>query len=228
MNTPAFITFTGIDNATDLRAAKELASQYPVEFGILFSTDRQGVDLRYPSWGTIYRICDWFLPKLAAHLCGGYARQLLASARTDLDELLLDNFSRVQVNTAQRGIDTAALSEWGDSVKAQPILQCRGSSFPEDQQVLWLFDASGGKGVEPSAWPVAATELQRPPFVGFAGGISPSNIARLLPAIAQSAGSSPYWIDMESGVRDEQDRFDLGKCRAVCEAVYGRKEGGAA
>ena len=27
--------------------------------------------------------------------------------------------------------------------------------------------------------------------------------------------------DMESGVRDERDRFDINKCRAVCEAVYG-------
>jgi hypothetical protein len=29
-----------------------------------------------------------------------------------------------------------------------------------------------------------------------------------------------YWIDMESGVRTD-DRFDIEKCRAVCEAVFG-------
>jgi hypothetical protein len=30
-----------------------------------------------------------------------------------------------------------------------------------------------------------------------------------------------YWIDMESGVRDDDNRFSLDKCQAVCEAVYG-------
>jgi hypothetical protein len=38
--------------------------------------------------------------------------------------------------------------------------------------------------------------------------------------LAAVASTGPYWIDMESGVRTD-DRFDLGKCRAVCDAVYG-------
>jgi hypothetical protein len=44
-----------------------------------------------------------------------------------------------------------------------------------------------------------------------------------------SQRAARYWIDMESGVRDDQDRFSIEKCRAVCEAVYGpAKTGGAA
>jgi hypothetical protein len=38
--------------------------------------------------------------------------------------------------------------------------------------------------------------------------------------------ASRYWIDMESGVRDDQDKFSLAKCRAVCEAVYGARATG--
>jgi len=30
-------------------------------------------------------------------------------------------------------------------------------------------------------------------------------------------GGDPFWIDMESGVRDAEDRFDLGRVRRVLE-----------
>ncbi len=65
-----------------------------------------------------------------------------------------------------------------------------------------------------------SSPIGAPVLVGYAGGLKPSNIAQQLPLIAAAAGDGPYWIDMESGVRDADDRFDLGKCRAVCEAVY--------
>ena len=35
---PAFITFTGIDGSTDLAGMIKLAEQYPIEFGVLFSS----------------------------------------------------------------------------------------------------------------------------------------------------------------------------------------------
>lgn len=221
-HTPSFITFTGVDDATDLGAARELAAQYNVEFGFLFSPERQGNEPRYPSMRTVYKALMFASPRqrYAAHLCGGYSRQLLAGAKTAIDDLLPNHFARVQVNTAFRGIDTAAIAEWAQSVKAQPILQCRGE-FPADDNVSWLFDASGGRGLLPPAWPYAWPDRERPPLVGYAGGLKPENITAALPLIAKAARGVPYWIDMESGVRDENDRFSIEKCRAVCEAVYG-------
>lgn len=224
MRLPSFITFTGIDDATDLGAARALAEQYPVEFGVLFSPSRQGVEPRYPSWPAIYKLLAFATPgmRFAAHLCGGHSRQLLASASTSLDDLLREHFGRVQVNTTQQGIDAAAIDAWGNSVNAEVILQCR-ESFPVEESVSWLFDASGGQGIEPKAWPAAPIEADRqfPPLFGYAGGLKAENIATALPLIATAAGFAPYWIDMESGVRDEHDRFSIEKCRAVCEAVYG-------
>ncbi|MBR0879526.1 hypothetical protein [Bradyrhizobium liaoningense] len=55
-------------------------------------------------------------------------------------------------------------------------------------------------------------------LVGYAGGISPENIHGVMSVLEQTTGR--YWIDMESGVRTD-DRFDIEKCRAVCEAVFG-------
>lgn len=228
MKKPEFITFTGIDDATDLIAARALATEFPVEYGVLFSPERQGNSPRYPSWSTISKILLYAIPgsRYAAHLCGGYSRLLLASASTTLDSVLLNHFSRVQINTHYVGLNVAILAEWAESVQAEPILQCRGA-FPAEEDVSWLFDASGGRGSTPDAWPQApcpapgTAGVVRPPLIGYAGGLSPSNISTALPAIAAAAGDSPYWIDMESGVRDADDRFDLSKCRAVCEAVFG-------
>lgn len=228
MKKPEFITFTGIDDATDLIAARALATEFPVEYGVLFSPERQGNSPRYPSWSTISKILLYAIPgsRHAAHLCGGYSRLLLASAATTLDSVLLNHFSRVQINTHYVGLNVAILAEWAESVQAEPILQCRGA-FPAEAEVSWLFDASGGRGLTPDAWPQApcpapgTAGVVRPPLIGYAGGLSPSNISTALPAIAAAAGDSPYWIDMESGVRDADDRFDLSKCRAVCEAVFG-------
>lgn len=44
---------------------------------------------------------------------------------------------------------------------------------------------------------------------------------RVVDPFAGDAG--PYWLDMETGVRDQNDRFDLWKVRAVCELVYGAR-----
>lgn len=230
MRKPEFITFTGIDDATDLIAASALAREFPVEYGILFSPERQGQNRRYPGWGSVDNILMLAAPRsrYSAHLCGGHSRQLLATASTTMDSWIRDHFARVQINTAYAGIDTAAIAEWAETVQAQPILQCRGA-FPDEEDVSWLFDSSGGRGVVPASWPTAPPLVHDPAIpapprlVGYAGGISPKNITEVLPAIAAAAGDNPYWIDMESGVRDEQDRFDLAKCRAVCEAVYGAK-----
>jgi phosphoribosylanthranilate isomerase len=92
------------------------------------------------------------------------------------------------------------------------IAQCR-AAFPDDTSVDWLFDASSGRGIAPAAWPAHPGRR-----VGYAGGIKPDNVLDVIRAGVGAAG--PYWIDMESGVRTD-DRFDLTKCRQVCEAVYG-------
>jgi phosphoribosylanthranilate isomerase len=108
------------------------------------------------------------------------------------------------------------------------ILQCHDESFPVVDAFIEslgkncgrthvLFDASRGKGVLPKEWPSPWRATGRQCLYGYAGGLGPNNLASALPAIkaaAQRNGKTPYWIDMESGVRTD-NAFDFDKVRHV-------------
>ena len=216
MSLPSFITFTGADDETSIDDMDQLALDYPVEFGILFSPKRQGSG-RYPSLGWVRMLLKDLRGSiiLSAHLCGDDARAVIQSGKSQHDALLCGYFARAQINTAYRDVDHSIINAWAAyAVELDPILQCR-EGFPSVRGIGFLFDASGGRGI-PSAWWPRAPSGQ---FVGYAGGLNPSNVAAAVAEIGTLA--TDYWIDMETGVRDEHDRFSIEKCRAVCEAVYG-------
>lgn len=54
---------------------------------------------------------------------------------------------------------------------------------------------------------------------GYAGGLGPDTLATQLPRIAAAAGGQPVWVDMESRLRDAQDRFDIGAAARCLQAV---------
>ena len=209
--TPDFITFTGADDKTDPADMVRLAESYPVEFGILMSPTREGTP-RYPSQDWIDTIRGQGL-RLSAHLCGGYSRALIARLERGggRDELDLEGFLRLQLNTTQT-VAVELFREWARPRRVRPILQCRGA-FPSAPGVAWLFDRSGGRGTIPAAWPTPA----RPGvLVGYAGGLGPETITEALPHFR-----APYWIDMETRVRNERDEFDLAVCHDVCLRAFG-------
>lgn len=214
---PEFITFTGADDHTELAGMVHLSCRWPIEWGILLSPTRQGSG-RYPNGATMSRLW-WSGLRLSAHLCGQHSRDIMEG---DVPRLPVDLFycGRVQVNHAAPTADTICrfAKGWGDRLRG--IAQTRDmTAFPTATQIDWLFDQSGGRGEAPPAWP-------RHPggdrLVGYAGGINPGNVLDVLSAID---AEGPYWIDMESGVRDGADRFDLSLCRQVCELVYGQPRG---
>jgi hypothetical protein len=219
MTLPDFITFTGVDVHTSPAGLAQLLRDYPgrIEWGILFSPKRQGIEPRYPALGFVHELVREIPMAYAAHLCGGDARDVLESCQSRHDELLR-YFARAQINTADPSVQPSLVRQWADRATVQPILQCRGP-FPDVRVVDVLFDKSGGRGIENHFWPRQAPNT----FCGYAGGIGPDNVA----AIAQKVSDygSRYWLDMESRIRDEHDHFSLAKCRAVCEAVYGPPAG---
>lgn len=220
MQTPAFVTFTGLDAATDVARLRHLQSLYPVEWGVLFSPKRQGHD-RYPDLASIRGFAGQGL-RLAAHVCGAGASSILDDGRFDvLESLPHGMFVRIQVNTARKDPETHEASAFARWVGArQAILQCRGSAFPQDATVDWLYDVSGGVGREPTSWAVAADTSA---FVGYAGGLGPDNVASALESISRHhPEGKPFWIDMETRIRTD-DILDLDKCEAVLAAVYGTR-----
>jgi hypothetical protein len=76
-----------------------------------------------------------------------------------------------------------------------------------------LFDASGGAGVCPPKWPEPILrDGESLMYHGYAGGLGPDNLAHEIPRIAKAAGDARVWLDMESGVRSNNDKqFDLDK-----------------
>jgi hypothetical protein len=213
------ITFTGPDAATDIDDLVALSEQYPgrIEFGILFSPDRQG-EGRYPPLTFVEALFNKRL-RLSAHICGGYSRAILSAGRAPAVERLLPHFWRCQINSADPLIDVAVIERWARGQRPEPILQCR-ESFPVDRRVSWLFDRSGGRGIEQNWWPLPPGPND---LVGYAGGISPYNVGDVVSRITNAAPAGcAYWLDMESGVRNERDEFDIAMCRAVCQVVYGQ------
>jgi len=210
---PDFITFTGIDIQTSPTDLIGLAEDYPVEFGILFSPSRQGEQPRYPALEVVQRLLLNYPARYAAHLCGGDARDVISKGASRHDAIL-PHFARAQINTADPTASPVAIGQWAAKNNIRAILQCRGD-FPRVASVDVLFDQSGGRGIAAAQWP----QPVKTTLCGFAGGLNPDNVAEHVATIGSVA--THYWIDMESGVRDENDWFSIEKCRAVCEAVYG-------
>lgn len=211
------LTFTGADDGVGVGGMLDIGQHYPVEWGILFSKTRQGTP-RYPSLNWVRALtmeASRRGVRLSAHLCGEYSR-LVAQGQPCGLEPLLGAFARVQVNSTAT-VDPTTVVRWSRTIgpiPPRPILQCRGD-FPHSTDVDWLYDPSGGQGLHPSCWPSAPAGMQ----VGYAGGLNPSNIARVAAAVGNPHVS--YWLDAETGLRDGADRFSLDKCWLMCEAVYG-------
>lgn len=74
--------------------------------------------------------------------------------------------------------------------------------------------AGARAGIAPSAWP-KYDDVQ---WIGYAGGLGPHNLAEQMPRIAEAAGNSHYWVDMETWVRTD-GKFDLALVRECIDIV---------
>lgn len=110
-------TFTGVDESTSFTDLESLIAQYPwIEFGVLFSDSRAGLEPRYPSLDFIKRFAAWFYGfyssrlelqlhgSIALHVCGSAVLDLLnipddgaLLSQAELKQLIPD-FDRVQLN----------------------------------------------------------------------------------------------------------------------------------
>jgi phosphoribosylanthranilate isomerase len=181
--------------------------------------------------------------KLAAHLCGARVNDVLEGKTEFLSTIVEWGFQRVQINaTAVNGVDTSRLAQSveifsgvvqqfpylefilqkNDETKPlwEGLLNYFGTTFPTN--VSMLVDESKGTGVLASSWPSPPKEYR----IGYAGGIGPHNIERVLQDVLKAGNGHDIWIDMESSLRsmkNGKDVFDLDKCyqciAATCEAT---------
>jgi hypothetical protein len=212
---PTFIAFTGVDTTDCLTSMRVLARHYPIEWGVLVD-DAKVEDILFADADVRAKLLETPGLRFVAHVCGEQAK-FIANA-PEQATINLAGFQRLQVNHGFSGSSAEQIENcirFGRTQTVRTMLQCL-SSFPSDCRLDWLYDTSFGTGKSPDRWPPLPYDG---PLCGYSGGIRAENVKEILTAINAPEGSQ-YFIDMESGVRTN-GRFDLDKCQAVCQAVFG-------
>jgi hypothetical protein len=222
------VSLTGADDRTELSRLIDLTARFPrVEWALLYVPHNEGAP-RNPqrAWREAFfaRLADYS----AVHLCGALAFEQLL--RNELPDDILEA-PRLQLNINARKpdfTDEQVLEVFRRALALGPeiILQYHPNSASlieqfaqatpakDRERVHILMDASRGTGKTPQNWtrPAPLDEF----FVGYAGGIGPENIQSVLREV--SALGRPCWVDMESGIRTE-NQFDADKAEAVLRAT---------
>lgn len=222
------ITFTGVDNKTSLTTLQILANRYSnIEFGILVSTSNTDADKanRFPSFETIDKVLNANLPSISCHICGELARHYVhtgdfSEIRDFLGQERVDKFSRFQLNI--RGYDGFKPFYIEEDIKIIiQVSDAKSYNYFWDMnrlnpnKVSALIDYSGGHGKLGCFNYVSDGDE----YMGYAGGISISNVAYILGYIeGRMEYDVDYWLDMESSVRTD-DWFDTSKVREICSEV---------
>lgn len=222
------ITFTGIDQYTDIARLRKLQKRFPLaEFGVLLSTDWTKNGTRFPDPVLLKELVGQGL-HLSAHLCGEAATLALDGYWSWVDRNIFGSakirkaFRRIQLNVSTRKNlperlaatlpHTEIIIQQKDADHAGLFL--RSAAIMPDVSVL--LDASGGRGVE---YPFEVRPEMKAFKVGYAGGLGPENAADRLAELLRNSNIGRFWIDMESRVRTD-DRFDLDKVEAVLKECY--------
>jgi hypothetical protein len=224
------VTVSGADDEVDPLELVKLSEEFPfVEWGLLYSAKREGLERRYPAVDWLQQFAkttmrDAGRMRCSVHLCGASARSVAA---TGVHPPILDVFPegprvRVQVNGVL--LDTDKFYSWIErqhSTHREVILQLRSDEplppLSTRHLVSYLQDDSGGKG-KPVNAVLTLDEKIDPARFGVAGGLRPENVSVFLESSLSSLGGFDFsWIDMETGARNEADEFDLDRVRSFLE-----------
>jgi hypothetical protein len=225
-------TLTGMDETvTDFSVVSLLAEEFPaLEWALLLSPCRQGVHARFPSEEWLVKFLAIRGLTVALHLCGEHAGKFLSGETpalpANLNQLIYEGkIQRLQINfTGHEKVEMGPLTRLIDGFSAHgvgTILQMKpktqGLVEKLANHISILFDQSGGRGRAPSSWPEfpAGKGFKE---VGYSGGLDPAILDRQLQEIASVVGDQTINIDIESRLRDGQDRFSLEACLMALEA----------
>lgn len=204
------MTLTGADYRTDVGALVDLLRAYPgLEIGLLYSATPEA-RRRYPDRGWLAETANALAGRCAIHVCGRIARaQLIAGELEDL----VAPAARVQVNGDVTPEELPLLAQRVRMLITQfnPRVHDLSRERGVNNHQL-LVDASGGRGISPSAWHRPNTGK----VVGFAGGLGPHNLEAEASRLAMVAQTG-WWLDMEESLRTD-DWFDVARCREVLAA----------
>lgn len=239
------LSLTGADHTIPVEALLDAMRETKhVDFGILFSPKRPMN--RYPSTEWLDRLTQLWLQNqddmksaLYAHICGAWVTSLLKGE----DAFFAENaechvtegkhfaaFTGFQLNIGKRVIEQQHIDAFIQVLRKYQlhlrewIIQIQVKRQNDFVKALRdaginanpIYDKSGGKGVQPKTWAEPALSG----YTGHAGGIDPYNWFTIAQSISAHPQDAPYWLDMESGLRDDEtDGFDLRKTLDIVTKV---------
>lgn len=228
------VAIAGVDESVRPEQLTELSRKYPfVEWSVLYKSESKPL-YRFPSVEWIRELVEQSkqfqaetgqLMNLSIHLCADAVAGLVRGDFTPLKPIedLLPYFQRMQLNVIYDRF-TQFLTLLPGNIRQLPcnpqiILQLNGQ--PETEAIAemlrvaginhaYLHDCSGGRGRENSLWlsPVGS-------YTGYAGGLNLENLEKHLSEIARITKGHPIYIDLESGVRDNDNLFVLDRAEEV-------------
>jgi hypothetical protein len=241
-----YLSFCSVDDSVDPKLLGIISRCYPlIEFAVLIRQDMAGQP-RYASPAWIQKLAlvqakGGGKMRLAAHLSGSFATEVLSGDDGILKRLTEMKFHRVQLNaTSINGVNTYQLGKYVEaflSVAAKhPELEI-ALQRNEETRPLWegvlaagnlpsnismLFDESKGMGIVPESWPTAPAQYR----VGYAGGIGLGGrgmTKKALKRILKVGNGQSVWVSMESSMRctkNGKDVFDIDKCYEVIDVAH--------
>ena len=206
------IGFCGADDSVEPGLLAAISAQHSwVEWGVLFREEKAGLP-RFASSAWLERLGKANARrhmKLAAHLCSTRVDEILCG-KTDFVKQLHNEmgFRRVQVNaTKANGVKVDVFATDAGAARCVAALRTAFAALPQvefiiqrnsETRPLWerlivepaanmsiLFDDSMGLGVSTSKWPAPPTSHSL--RFGYAGGLSPTNLASKLDSIESTA-----------------------------------------
>lgn len=221
------VTFTGIDERTDLKRVKQLQKKYPfAEFGVLLSYDWKENGQRFPNPEILARLEKQGL-NLSAHFCGQAAIDLAIGKRFKVLEQFSSHirlFRRCQLNLRANGLFSNLRKLPPIPYINEVIVQMHTPELCEQfltgerpKHLSFLLDASGGAGIDTPIQILTSPGTH----IGYAGGIGPDNVEGKLRTLLEYDSKEKFWIDMETRVRTEE-WLDLDKVEQVlviCERL---------
>lgn len=234
MNNPNLISLTGADDKVNTKDLYNLTLAYPeVEWAILYFPEKEGVN-RNPTAAWREQFLSRRITHSAAHLCGTQVFQdILSNDRSSarIDDIARygrvqlninarrEDFNRDQVLTVYERLKDAGITlilQYHEGSKALIDMYLKSLTTDELKRTNILFDGSKGKGKLPESWASPLVVNGQMLYCGYAGGLGPDVVESELDKIKHAVSDAPYWIDMESGIRTDNE-FDLVKCKKVLD-----------
>lgn len=230
------ITFTGVDEWTEISDLARLQAKYPyAEFGVLLSKNHQTNGNRYPDPRIFNRMFAYYNIKWSAHLCGSMARSAFGGNWVPFEEYFKtitrepqsywDMLNRIQLNVS-KGLEGWTQPYRPEScpvngvdiiIQQNSVVESYLFNMNKNNTQL-LIDPSGGEGKSPD-WKMNHLYTENPnAIVGYAGGINKDNVIDVLNFL-ETNSNCYYWIDLETGARDKNDRFDVYKISKILKSV---------